>query len=76
MDDVSDIKRISSVQLRLLGFKSMSCLQPYHNLRPSTFIYPDEVVIFLGFNDSYVWIQFMIGLLMLFESNDQSFLGE
>lgn len=45
VDDVSDIKRISSVQLRLLGFKSMSCLQPYHNLRPSTFIYPDEVAV-------------------------------
>lgn len=45
VDEVSEIKKISNVQLRLLGFKSLSCLQPYHNLRPPTFIYPDEEAV-------------------------------
>ncbi|KAG0607326.1 hypothetical protein M758_8G019900 [Ceratodon purpureus] len=45
VDEVSEIKKISDVQLRLLGFKSLACLQPYHNLRPPTFIYPDEEAV-------------------------------
>lgn len=28
--------------LQLLGFKPLSCLKAHHQLRPSTFIYPDE----------------------------------
>lgn len=41
-DEVSEVKRLTSVQLQLLGFKSLNCLQDYHNLRPATFLYPDE----------------------------------
>jgi ATP-dependent DNA helicase 2 subunit 1 len=44
--ELSDVKRVSSHHLRLLGFKPLDCLKDYHNLRPSTFIYPsDEVTI-------------------------------
>ncbi|GKV37100.1 hypothetical protein SLEP1_g45165 [Rubroshorea leprosula] len=42
MDELSEIKRISSGQLQLLGFKPLSCLKDYHNLRPSTFVYPSD----------------------------------
>ncbi|XVE53098.1 hypothetical protein DITRI_Ditri02bG0177300 [Diplodiscus trichospermus] len=42
MDEISEIKRISPGQLRLLGFKPLSCLKDYHNLRPSTFVYPSD----------------------------------
>jgi hypothetical protein len=44
--ELSEVKRVSSHHLRLLGFKPLDCLKDYHNLRPSTFIYPsDEVVL-------------------------------
>ena len=59
MDEVSDIKKISDFQLRLLGFKSLACLKPYHNLRPPTFIYPDEEVLILYFIGSSVCMEFM-----------------
>ncbi|KAL3506595.1 hypothetical protein ACH5RR_031977 [Cinchona calisaya] len=46
VDELSEVKRVSSGNLRLLGFKPLSCLKDYHNLRPSTFIFPsDEEVI-------------------------------
>ncbi|XP_048130782.1 ATP-dependent DNA helicase 2 subunit KU70 isoform X1 [Rhodamnia argentea] len=46
VEELSEIKRVSTGQLRLLGFKPLSCLKDYHNLRPSTFIFPsDEEVI-------------------------------
>ncbi|CAA0808844.1 ATP-dependent DNA helicase 2 subunit KU70 [Striga hermonthica] len=46
VDEVSEIKRVSTGPLRLLGFKPLSCLKDYHNLRPSTFVFPsDEEVI-------------------------------
>lgn len=45
VDEVSHIKNVTSYQLRLLGFKSLACLKPYHNLRPPTFIYPDEEAV-------------------------------
>ncbi|XP_042010904.1 ATP-dependent DNA helicase 2 subunit KU70-like [Salvia splendens] len=45
-DEVSEIKRVSTGHLRLLGFKPLSCLKDYHNLRPSTFVFPsDEEVV-------------------------------
>ncbi|XP_073280098.1 ATP-dependent DNA helicase 2 subunit KU70 [Primulina huaijiensis] len=44
--ELSEIKRVSTGHLRLLGFKPLSCLKDYHNLRPSTFVFPsDEEVI-------------------------------
>lgn len=42
VDELSRIKRVSSGHLRLLGFKPLSCLKDYHNLKPSTFIFPSD----------------------------------
>ncbi|TVU41934.1 hypothetical protein EJB05_15494 [Eragrostis curvula] len=44
--ELSEVKRVSSHHLRLLGFKPLDCLKDYHNLRPSTFIYPSDENIF------------------------------
>ncbi|XP_047336399.1 ATP-dependent DNA helicase 2 subunit KU70 [Impatiens glandulifera] len=41
-DELSEIKRVSTGHLRLVGFKPLSCLKDYHNLRPSTFLFPSE----------------------------------
>lgn len=50
VEELSEIKRVSNVQLRLLGFKPLDCLKDYHNLRPSTFIFPtDKVALDLNF---------------------------
>ncbi|WVY92644.1 hypothetical protein V8G54_031732 [Vigna mungo] len=40
MEQLSEIKRISTGQLNLLGFKPLSCLRDYYNLKPSSFLYP------------------------------------
>lgn len=40
--EISEIKRVSTGHLRLLGFKPLSCLKDYYNLRPSTFLYPSD----------------------------------
>ncbi|KAK6145753.1 hypothetical protein DH2020_019622 [Rehmannia glutinosa] len=60
IDEISEIKRVSTGHLRLLGFKPLSCLKDYHNLRPSTFVFPsDEVTLFLSpYNNA------CLGLLM------------
>ncbi|THU73084.1 hypothetical protein C4D60_Mb04t19080 [Musa balbisiana] len=45
-DQILEVKKVSNSHLRLLGFKPLDCLKDYHNLRPSTFIFPtDEEVI-------------------------------
>ncbi|KAK9141103.1 hypothetical protein Scep_010784 [Stephania cephalantha] len=45
-EELSKIKRVSTGHLRLLGFKPLSCLKDYHNLRPATFVYPsDEEIV-------------------------------
>ncbi|XP_024960981.1 ATP-dependent DNA helicase 2 subunit KU70 isoform X1 [Cynara cardunculus var. scolymus] len=41
-EELSEIKRVSTGSLRLLGFKPLSCLKDYHNLRPSTFVSPSD----------------------------------
>ncbi|KAL0368622.1 UNVERIFIED_CONTAM: ATP-dependent DNA helicase 2 subunit KU70, partial [Sesamum calycinum] len=41
-NELSEIKRVSTGHLRLQGFKPLSCLKDYHNLRPSTFIFPSD----------------------------------
>ncbi|KAF5728250.1 Ku70 [Tripterygium wilfordii] len=41
-EELSEIKRVSTGHLRLLGFKPLSCLKDYHNLKPSTFIFPSD----------------------------------
>ncbi|XP_062170512.1 ATP-dependent DNA helicase 2 subunit KU70 [Alnus glutinosa] len=46
VEELLEIKRVSTGHLRLLGFKPLSCLKDYHNLRPATFVFPsDEEVI-------------------------------
>ncbi|AAF99835.1 Hypothetical protein [Arabidopsis thaliana] len=42
VEELSQVKRISTGHLRLLGFKPLSCLKDYHNLKPSTFLYPSD----------------------------------
>ncbi|KAI4334804.1 hypothetical protein L6164_013513 [Bauhinia variegata] len=45
-EELSEIKRVSTGHLCLLGFKPLSCLRDYYNLKPSTFLYPsDEDVV-------------------------------
>ncbi|EER97823.1 ATP-dependent DNA helicase 2 subunit KU70 [Sorghum bicolor] len=44
--ELSEVKRVASHHLRLLGFKPLDCLKDYHNLRPSAFIYPSDERIF------------------------------
>ncbi|ONM27629.1 ATP-dependent DNA helicase 2 subunit KU70 [Zea mays] len=44
--ELSEVKRVASHHLRLIGFKPLDCLKDYHNLRPSTFIYPSDERIF------------------------------
>ncbi|KAM7514544.1 hypothetical protein LguiA_004127 [Lonicera macranthoides] len=45
-EELSEIKRVATGHLRLLGFKPLSCLKDYYNLRPSTFVFPsDEEVV-------------------------------
>lgn len=41
-EELSEIKGVSAGHLRLLGFKPLSCLKDYHNLRSSTFLYPSD----------------------------------
>lgn len=46
VDELSEIKRVSLGNLRLLGFKPLSCLKDYHNLKPSTFLFPSDEVYY------------------------------
>ncbi|KFK43907.1 hypothetical protein AALP_AA1G189500 [Arabis alpina] len=41
-EELSHLKKISTGHLRLLGFKPLSCLKDYHNMKPSTFLYPSD----------------------------------
>ncbi|KAJ7566554.1 hypothetical protein O6H91_02G108300 [Diphasiastrum complanatum] len=45
IDEVAQVKNVTNVQLQLLGFKPISCLKDYHNLRPPTFLYPNDETI-------------------------------
>ncbi|KAL4572566.1 hypothetical protein LXL04_019346 [Taraxacum kok-saghyz] len=46
VEELSEIKKVGIGSLRLLGFKPLSCLKDYYNLKPSTFVFPsDEEVI-------------------------------
>ncbi|KAI3870151.1 hypothetical protein MKW98_005964 [Papaver atlanticum] len=56
-DELAEIKRVSTGHLRLLGFKPLSCLKDYHNLRPSTFLFPSDelTVLMLNLNCSCEW---------------------
>ncbi|KAG6506080.1 hypothetical protein ZIOFF_031395 [Zingiber officinale] len=62
VDQISEIKKVSNYHLRLLGFKPIDCLKDYHNLRPSTFIFPtDEVSLHSIFVKILSNIYFPIG---------------
>ena len=41
-DDVKQIKFFDTVGMKLMGFKPKSYLKVYHNVKHSSFIYPDE----------------------------------
>lgn len=42
VEEISEVKRVTTTQLRLLGFKPLSFLKDYHNLKPSTFLFPTD----------------------------------
>ncbi|XP_071702193.1 ATP-dependent DNA helicase 2 subunit KU70 [Rutidosis leptorrhynchoides] len=42
IEELSEIKRVSTGNLRLLGFKPLSCLKDYHNLKPPAFVFPSD----------------------------------
>lgn len=42
IEELSEIKRVSTGNLRLLGFKPLSCLKDYHNLKPPVFVFPSD----------------------------------
>uniref|UniRef100_A0A2P2J420 Ku domain-containing protein n=1 Tax=Rhizophora mucronata TaxID=61149 RepID=A0A2P2J420_RHIMU len=42
VEELAEIKRVSTGQLHLLGFKPLSCLKDYHNIKPSTFVFPSD----------------------------------
>ncbi|KAL2653061.1 hypothetical protein R1flu_021189 [Riccia fluitans] len=44
-DEIVEVKKITNVQLQLVGFKPLECLRDYYNLRPPTFLYPDDEAI-------------------------------
>ncbi|CAM6092560.1 unnamed protein product [Calypogeia fissa] len=62
-DELQQVKKVTNVQLQLLGFKPLECLKDYHNLRPPTFLYPDEDAItgstcaFIAFHRSMLRLQ-------------------
>ncbi len=40
--DMNQVKSIEKPGITLLGFKPRNLIKPYHNIRTSYFIYPDE----------------------------------
>jgi ATP-dependent DNA helicase 2 subunit 1 len=40
-EDITKIKRLRKPGITLVGFKPKKLIKPYHNLRPSYFLYPD-----------------------------------
>lgn len=41
-EEVGQIKKFDKVGMTLMGFKPRSYLKVYHNVKHSTFVYPDE----------------------------------
>ena len=41
-DEMSRIKKFDKVGMTLMGFKPKTYLKVYHNVKHSTFVYPDE----------------------------------
>ncbi len=40
-EDINKIKSLKKPGITLIGFKPKKLIKPYHNLRPSYFLYPD-----------------------------------
>jgi ATP-dependent DNA helicase 2 subunit 1 len=40
--EVKEIKKFDNVGMKLMGFKPMSKVKIYHNIKHSYFVYPDE----------------------------------
>ncbi|MED6171497.1 ATP-dependent DNA helicase II subunit 1 [Stylosanthes scabra] len=63
MKELSEIKRSSTGHLHLLGFKPLSCLRDYYNLKPSTFLYPSDeamdgsICIFIALHRSMIQLK-------------------
>eukprot|EP00850_Spirogloea_muscicola_P014919 SM000110S18926 [mRNA] locus=s110:292351:298253:+ [translate_table: standard] len=43
--ELAEIKKVIKDDLQLLGFKSLELLKDHHNMRPPTFLYPDDLAI-------------------------------
>jgi ATP-dependent DNA helicase 2 subunit 1 len=43
--DMNKIKGLKSPGMSLIGFKPKKLIKPYHNLRSSYFLYPDDAHI-------------------------------
>ena len=41
-DEMKEIKKFDRVGMTLMGFKPMSYLKVYHNIKHSIFVFPDE----------------------------------
>ena len=41
-DEIKEIKKFDRVGMTLMGFKPRSYLKVYHNVKHSTFVFPDE----------------------------------
>ena len=44
-NDMKKIKHFDHPGMKLLGFKSRASIKAFHNIRPSYFIYPDEIIM-------------------------------
>ncbi|XP_054805998.1 ATP-dependent DNA helicase 2 subunit KU70 isoform X2 [Prosopis cineraria] len=42
MEELSEIKSVCPGHLQLLGFKPLTCLRDYYNMKPSTFLFPSD----------------------------------
>ncbi|CAN8312346.1 unnamed protein product [Cochlearia groenlandica] len=55
-EELSQVKRITTGHLRLLGFKPLNCLKDYHNMKPSTFLYPSDKEV-IGSTRAFIALQ-------------------
>lgn len=45
-EEMEQIKKFDTPSLKLIGFKNVKKLKPYHNVSNSYFIYPDDEAFF------------------------------
>lgn len=75
-EDMNKIKNLEQPGMTLIGFKPKSLIKPYHNLRTSYFLYPDEEHITGSsqFFDSLITEltrQNLVGIVKLVPRNNQ-----